>query len=70
MPGRLAGKTALISGGASGCGIRCNAVCPGFIRTPHGMHDVDALTKLGADASFVNGAHVFVDNFFTAVQQY
>ena len=78
-------------------GIRCNAVCPGFIRTPHGMHEVDALTKLGVDASeaamkamqgrmcepeevakaalflasddasFVNGAHLFVDNTFTAV---
>ena len=78
-------------------GIRCNAVCPGFIRTPHGMHEVDALTKLGVDASeaamkamqgrmcepeevakaalflasddasFVNGAHLFVDNCFTAV---
>ncbi|MEO5861326.1 MAG: SDR family oxidoreductase, partial [Burkholderiales bacterium] len=32
-------------------GIRCNAVCPGFIRTPHGMHEVEALTKLGVDAS-------------------
>ena len=78
-------------------GIRCNAVCPGFIRTPHGMHEVDALTKLGIDASeaamkamqgrmcepeevakaalflasddasFVNGAHLFVDNTFTAI---
>ena len=78
-------------------GIRCNAVCPGFIRTPLGMHEVDALTKLGVDASeaamkamqgrmcepeevakaalflasddasFVNGAHLFVDNTFTAV---
>ncbi len=78
-------------------GIRCNAVCPGFIRTPHGMHEVDALTKLGVDASeaamkamqgrmcepeevakaalflasddasFVNGAHLFVDNAFTAI---
>lgn len=78
-------------------GIRCNAVCPGFIRTPHGMHEVDALTKLGVDASeaamkamqgrmcepdevakaalflasddasFVNGAHLFVDNTFTAI---
>ena len=77
--------------------IRCNAVCPGFIRTPHGMREVDALTKLGVDASeaalaaqqgrmcepeevakaalflasdeasFVNGAHLFVDNCFTAV---
>ncbi len=31
--------------------IRCNAVCPGFIRTPHGMHEVKALTALGVDAS-------------------
>ncbi len=78
-------------------GIRCNAVCPGFIRTPHGMREVDALTKYGVDvseaamraqqgrmcepeevaraalfllsddAAFVNGAHLFVDNCFTAV---
>jgi NAD(P)-dependent dehydrogenase (short-subunit alcohol dehydrogenase family) len=78
-------------------GIRCNAVCPGFIRTPHGMREVEALTKYGVDvseaalkaqqgrmcepeevaraalyllsddASFVNGAHLFVDNCFTAV---
>jgi len=78
-------------------GIRCNAVCPGFIRTPHGMREVEALTKLGVDASeqalavqqgrmcepeevaraalfllseeasFINGAHLFVDNGFTAV---
>ncbi|MFY8043119.1 MAG: SDR family NAD(P)-dependent oxidoreductase [Rhodoferax sp.] len=32
-------------------GIRCNAVCPGFIRTPHGMREVDALQKLGIDVS-------------------
>ena len=32
-------------------GIRCNAVCPGFIRTPHGLHEVDALQKLGVDVS-------------------
>src|SRR5262249_56665633 len=32
-------------------GIRCNAVCPGFIRTPHGLREVDALTALGIDAS-------------------
>ena len=25
--------------------IRCNAVCPGFIRTPHGMREVDALQR-------------------------
>jgi NAD(P)-dependent dehydrogenase (short-subunit alcohol dehydrogenase family) len=78
-------------------GIRCNAVCPGFIRTPHGMREVEALTRLGVDASeqalavqqgrmcepeevaraalfllsdeasFINGAHLFVDNGFTAV---
>lgn len=32
-------------------GIRCNAVCPGFVRTPHGLHEVDALQKLGVDVS-------------------
>jgi NAD(P)-dependent dehydrogenase (short-subunit alcohol dehydrogenase family) len=77
--------------------IRCNAVCPGFVRTPHGLREVDELSKLGVDmsdaaiavqqgrlcepeevaraalflasdeASFVNGAHLFVDNAFTAV---
>ena len=31
--------------------IRCNAVCPGFIRTPHGLHEVEELQKLGVDAS-------------------
>jgi NAD(P)-dependent dehydrogenase (short-subunit alcohol dehydrogenase family) len=78
-------------------GIRCNAVCPGFIRTPHGMREVEELTRYGVDvsegaiataqgrmcepeevaraalflasddASFVNGAHLFVDNTFTSV---
>jgi NAD(P)-dependent dehydrogenase (short-subunit alcohol dehydrogenase family) len=78
-------------------GIRCNAVCPGFIRTPHGQREVEALQTLGVDvsdaalaaaqgrmcepeevaaaalflasdeASFINGAHLFVDNGFTAV---
>jgi NAD(P)-dependent dehydrogenase (short-subunit alcohol dehydrogenase family) len=77
--------------------IRCNAVCPGFIRTPHGLREVKELTALGVDASeaalaaqqgrigepeevakaalflasdeasFVNGAHLFVDNAFTAI---
>lgn len=77
--------------------IRCNAVCPGFIRTPHGLREVADLQKLGVDvseaaikaaqgrigepeevaraalflasdeASFVNGAHLFVDNAFTAI---
>lgn len=32
-------------------GIRCNAVCPGFIRTPHGLREVAALSALGVDAS-------------------
>lgn len=31
--------------------IRCNAVCPGFIRTPHGLREVAELQKLGVDAS-------------------
>ena len=77
-------------------GIRCNAVCPGFIRTPHGAREVAGLARLGVDvsdaaiaasqgrmgepeevaraalfllsdeASFVNGAHLFVDGGFTA----
>lgn len=32
-------------------GIRCNALCPGFIRTPHGLREVEALQKLGVDVS-------------------
>jgi NAD(P)-dependent dehydrogenase (short-subunit alcohol dehydrogenase family) len=78
-------------------GIRCNAVCPGFIRTAHGLREVESLARYGVDvsdatlaaqqgrmcepmevaraalflvseeASFVNGAHLFVDNCFTAV---
>lgn len=31
--------------------IRCNAVCPGFIQTPHGMREVEALTRYGVDVS-------------------
>jgi NAD(P)-dependent dehydrogenase (short-subunit alcohol dehydrogenase family) len=31
--------------------IHCNAVCPGFIRTPHGMNEIEKLTALGVDAS-------------------
>lgn len=77
--------------------IRCNAVCPGFIQTPHGQREVKELSNYGVDvsdaaiaaqqgrmcrpdevakaalylasddASFVNGAHLFVDNGFTAM---
>ena len=77
--------------------VRCNAVCPGFIRTAHGMREVEKLSALGVDvsdaalaaqqgrmcepeevaraalflasdeASFVTGAHLFVDNGFTAI---
>jgi NAD(P)-dependent dehydrogenase (short-subunit alcohol dehydrogenase family) len=32
-------------------GIRCNAVCPGFIQTPHGNREVAGLTKYGIDVS-------------------
>ena len=32
-------------------GIRCNAVCPGFVRTPHGLREVKELSALGVDAS-------------------
>jgi NAD(P)-dependent dehydrogenase (short-subunit alcohol dehydrogenase family) len=32
-------------------GIRCNAVCPGFIRTAHGLREIDLLTKYGVDVS-------------------
>jgi NAD(P)-dependent dehydrogenase (short-subunit alcohol dehydrogenase family) len=31
--------------------IRCNAICPGFIRTPHGMKEVQELQSLGVDVS-------------------
>ena len=32
-------------------GIRCNAVCPGFIQTPHGDREVRDLAALGVDVS-------------------
>jgi NAD(P)-dependent dehydrogenase (short-subunit alcohol dehydrogenase family) len=31
--------------------IRCNAVCPGFIKTPHGIREVKDLQALGVDVS-------------------
>jgi NAD(P)-dependent dehydrogenase (short-subunit alcohol dehydrogenase family) len=31
--------------------IRCNAVCPGFIRTAHGLREMDILQSYGVDAS-------------------
>jgi NAD(P)-dependent dehydrogenase (short-subunit alcohol dehydrogenase family) len=73
-------------------GIRCNAVCPGFIRTAHGLRELKELRQYNvdvseedicrlqgricepeevasavlflasADASFVNGETLFVDN--------
>jgi NAD(P)-dependent dehydrogenase (short-subunit alcohol dehydrogenase family) len=77
--------------------IRCNTICPGFIRTPHGKNEIEGLMRYGIDASesaiaarqgrigepeevakaalflasddssFVNGAHLFVDNGFSAM---
>lgn len=32
-------------------GIRCNAICPGFIETPHGLREVAELQALGVDVS-------------------
>ena len=32
-------------------GIRCNAVCPGFVQTPHGIREVKDLQALGVDVS-------------------
>ncbi len=76
-------------------GIRCNALCPGFIEPPHGLGEVADLQALGVGvseaamargrigkpvevtqavlflasdgASFVDGAHLFVDSGFRAV---
>jgi NAD(P)-dependent dehydrogenase (short-subunit alcohol dehydrogenase family) len=31
--------------------IRCNAVCPGFVKTPHGLREVKDLQALGVDVS-------------------
>ncbi|MEM8537414.1 MAG: SDR family oxidoreductase, partial [Pseudomonadota bacterium] len=73
-------------------GIRCNAVCPGFVKTDHGLREIDELDGLGQEwedgdlaatqgricepeevaaaalflasdeASFINGAAIYVDN--------
>ena len=32
-------------------GIRCNAICPAFVRTAHGLREIDELNALGWDAS-------------------
>ncbi|MDA4893845.1 MULTISPECIES: SDR family NAD(P)-dependent oxidoreductase [unclassified Microbacterium] len=32
-------------------GIRSNAICPGFIRTPHGLAEIERLSAFGVDAS-------------------
>ncbi|SIT39978.1 Short-chain dehydrogenase/reductase SDR [Paraburkholderia ribeironis] len=32
-------------------GIRCNAIAPGFIRTPHGMRELKELQAMGVDAT-------------------
>lgn len=32
-------------------GIRCNAICPAFVRTVHGLREIEALNALGWDAS-------------------
>ena len=78
-------------------GVRCNTICPNFIRTQHGIDEIDQLRAFGVlaseddvnalqgricepeevaavalflasdEASFVNGAEIFVDNTFTAV---
>ena len=30
-------------------GIRCNAICPGFVKTDHGLREIDQLDNLGQD---------------------
>ena len=30
-------------------GIRCNAICPGFVKTDHGLREINQLDNLGQD---------------------
>lgn len=76
--------------------IRCNAICPGFVKTAHGLREIKELDGLGQkwndadliaaqvrfcepeeaaaaalflasdDASFINGAALYVDNGWSA----
>lgn len=39
-------------------GIRCNAVCPGFVSTAHGLREIDELDGLGQDWSSSDLAQV------------
>ncbi|MFK7853654.1 MAG: SDR family NAD(P)-dependent oxidoreductase [Granulosicoccus sp.] len=41
-------------------GIRCNAVCPGFVKTAHGLREIDELDDLGQkwNEADLNGAQV------------
>jgi len=78
-------------------GVRCNLICPNFIRTRHGEAEIAQLRAFGVlateadvnalqgricepeevaavalflasdEASFINGAEIYVDNTFTAV---
>lgn len=80
-----------------GYGIRCNAICPGFMASPHSDRERSALDALGepvsdadiakmqgricqpeefaraalslvsSDSTFVNGAHLVVDNGWMAL---